>query len=781
VEATSVTFIDSRTLEAVTPAQTRAGSVPVKVVNPDGLIASQTYGFWYIDETPPVLSYTVIGPQGLNGFYVGDVTITWSASDPESEVRLTGCESRTFTEDGYFYAYCQAESDGGERHEWVYVSRDATSPTIDISWPYSPDPEFPQPLMRGSVVNAYYFCTEWVSGLVSCDGDVPSGEPLDTSTTGTFTLTVRSQDLAGNQSTKQTSYAVVPPTTLTLAAASGEYGSTVVLSATLTSDGAPLAGRMVEFRVSNYSMVTALTGPNGVASVPFPLGTRTVGTYPLEAEFRSDVAYFPSYVTGSLVVTKATPQITWQTPAPIVYPAPLSYTQFNATASVVGNLRYSPNLNTVLSAGVHTLSVVLTPTDSVNYNTAIASVLLTVLKPSASVTWSAPGTIVYGTPLGSAQLNASANYPGSFSYAPAAGTVLGAGVQTLTVTFTPTDPNVNGGIATVPLTVLKASAQLTWNPPVSIVYGTALGAAQLNASSDRPGSFSYSPSAGTVLGAGTHTLSATFEPGDPNVNSGTVSVSLTVVKATPQITWSTPAPITYGTPLGASQLNASASVAGTFVYSPAAGIILGAGTRPLSVTFTPADGSNYQSVSGSVSTVVAPAPLTIRANDATKVYGAPLPAFTSTATGFINGDTLASLAGTLTFSTSASQASTPGSYAVTAGGVSSPNYTIAFQNGTLTVTKAATTMTLSSSPSPSLNNKPVTLTATVAVTAPGSGTRTGTVEFRDKGTLLGTAPIVNGSASLTVSLRKGSHPLTASWTGDANFTGSNAAITHQVN
>jgi len=50
-----------------------------------------------------------------------------------------------------------------------------------------------------------------------------------------------------------------------------------------------------------------------------------------------------------------------------------------------------------------------------------------------------------------------------------------------------------------------------------------------------------------------------------------------------------------------------------------------------------------------------------------------------------------------------------------------------------------------------------------------------------KGTLLGTAPIVNGSASLTLSLRKGSHPLTAGWAGDANFTGSNAAMTHQVN
>ena len=233
--------------------------------------------------------------------------------------------------------------------------------------------------------------------------------------------------------------------------------------------------------------------------------------------------------------------------------------------------------------------------------------------------------------------------------------------------------------------------------------------------------------------------------------------------------------------MGSAQLNASASVPGTFAYSPAPGAVLPAGTHPLSVTFTPADANNYQGASGSASISVAPAALTIRANDATNVYGATLPAFTASGSGFVNGDTMGSLTGTLTFSTSASQTSAPGNYGVTPGGVSSPNYSIAFQSGTLTVTKAATTMALSASPSPSQNNKPVKLTATIAVTAPGSGTPTGSVEFRDNGTLLGTAPIVNGSASLTLSLRKGSHPLTASWVGTANFIGSSAAITHQVN
>ena len=65
---------------------------------------------------------------------------------------------------------------------------------------------------------------------------------------------------------------------------------------------------------------------------------------------------------------------------------------------------------------------------------------------------------------------------------------------------------------------------------------------------------------------------------------------------TPVITWSNPAAITYGTPLSATQLNATAAgnVAGTFVYTPPLGTILNAGTaQTLSVTFTPTDSANY--------------------------------------------------------------------------------------------------------------------------------------------------------------------------------------------
>lgn len=70
---------------------------------------------------------------------------------------------------------------------------------------------------------------------------------------------------------------------------------------------------------------------------------------------------------------------------------------------------------------------------------------------------------------------------------------------------------------------------------------------------------------------------------------------------TPTITWATPAPIAYGTPLSSAQLDATASVAGTFAYSPAAGTILGVGTHTLSVTFTPTATNLYTTATKTVS------------------------------------------------------------------------------------------------------------------------------------------------------------------------------------
>jgi hypothetical protein len=98
----------------------------------------------------------------------------------------------------------------------------------------------------------------------------------------------------------------------------------------------------------------------------------------------------------------------------------------------------------------------------------------------------------------------------------------------------------------------------------------------------------------------------------------------------------------------------------------------------------------------------------------------------------------------------------------------------------LTVTKAATAMTFTTTPNPSNNNQTVQLRAVVSAVAPGAGTVTGTVEFRENGTLLGTATLVNGVATMNKSFKRGTHPLTATYAASTNFTGSSGSVTHQT-
>ena len=91
----------------------------------------------------------------------------------------------------------------------------------------------------------------------------------------------------------------------------------------------------------------------------------------------------------------------------------------------------------------------------------------------------------------------------------------------------------------------------------------------------------------TSLTAGTHSITATYA-GDSNfLTSTSAPVGVIVSKATPVITWSNPSAITYGRLLSSAQMNATATVPGTFAYSLAPYTLLAVGTSTLSTTFTP--------------------------------------------------------------------------------------------------------------------------------------------------------------------------------------------------
>ncbi len=332
--------------------------------------------------------------------------------------------------------------------------------------------------------------------------------------------------------------------------------------------------------------------------------------------------------TESGPLKQTTPTLSWATPAAVAYGTALSATQLNATASVAGTFAYSPVSGTVLTAGTQTLKVTFTPTDTTDYTTATASVALTVNKGTPTITWATPASVAPGTTLSATQLNATANVAGTFVYTPAAGTVEStAGSYTLSVTFTPTDTtDYNTSTKTVTLTVAATTLTtptITWATPSAITYGTALSATQLKATASVAGTFVYSPASGTVLKAGTQTLTVTFTPTNTaSYTTATKSVKLTVNQATPTITWTTPAPVAVGTAIGSLQLNAKANVAGTFVYSPATGTVENTvGSATLTGAFKPTDTLDYKSVSKSVT-------LKVEAVTATPVISLPAGTYT---------------------------------------------------------------------------------------------------------------------------------------------------------
>jgi hypothetical protein len=229
--------------------------------------------------------------------------------------------------------------------------------------------------------------------------------------------------------------------------------------------------------------------------------------------------------------------------------------------------------------------------------------------------------------------------------------------------------------------------------------------------------------------AGNYTMVITNAYG--SVTSATAI--LTVLPATPVVTWPSPAAVIYGSALGSSQLDATASVPGSFIYSPAAGMVLNAGTNSLSVVFTPNDTLDYNTANAGVSLVVQPAPLTVTAASATRPYGSPNPALTGTLLGLVHGDPI-----TAAYTCAATPTSLPGAYPIMPSLVDPNNrlgnYAVTLVNGTLTVTPAAPPTLLSVTPStgPASGGETVTLLGTgfeAGAAVAFGGTMAATVEF----------------------------------------------------
>ena len=123
---------------------------------------------------------------------------------------------------------------------------------------------------------------------------------------------------------------------------------------------------------------------------------------------------------------------------------------------------------------------------------------------------------------------------------------------------------------------------------------------------NRPRGYVYTPKEGSILPAGTHTVSVIYDPPDASVNIGcSLRYKITVeVKPTkPSLLWKDPPALKYGEPLGEAQLCAKVNSHlkavrdGKFEYKPPLGTILPVGSHTLTCKFQPSSVNSVEQAS----------------------------------------------------------------------------------------------------------------------------------------------------------------------------------------
>jgi hypothetical protein len=182
-----------------------ARTFTVNATDRAGNTRAVTVHYTVADATPPVITPTVNGTLGSNGWYTSDVSVTWSVSDAESAITAqSGCAAASVTTDtGGTTFTCSATSAGGTNSNSVTMKRDATKPTVNVTRPANG-----ATYTLNQPVTASYACSDALSGIGNCTGTVASGAGLDTSSTGTKTFTVTAVDQAGNATVASVTYAV---------------------------------------------------------------------------------------------------------------------------------------------------------------------------------------------------------------------------------------------------------------------------------------------------------------------------------------------------------------------------------------------------------------------------------------------------------------------------------------------------------------------------------------------------------------------------------------------
>lgn len=215
------------------------------------------------DTTAPHISYVLnpSSPDGANGWYKSNVTLTWTVTENESASSLvkTGCVNQNITADqGPTNYSCSATSDGGSAGPvTVTIKRDATKPTVSAA------------VSAGTAgLNGWYTsnvtvgftCADAGSGVASC----PSNQILSTEGSSVSTTAQMATDNAGNVSNPSNIVTVKIDKTSPIVAVTG-----VADDATYTLGSVPAAGCSTTDSFSGVSTNAVLSTTGG------PVGTIT--------------------------------------------------------------------------------------------------------------------------------------------------------------------------------------------------------------------------------------------------------------------------------------------------------------------------------------------------------------------------------------------------------------------------------------------------------------------------------------------------------------------------
>jgi len=260
-----------------------------------------------------------------------------------------------------------------------------------------------------------------------------------------------------------------------------------------------------------------------------------------------------------------------------------------------------------------------------------------------------------------------------------------AKAQALVTVAASPNPSTYGDNVTFTATV--APNGVLSNPTGSVTFtdgSTTLGSASLSGSAPFTATFTTS-----LLSAGSHSITATFGGDSIFDVSPSTPISVTVNPAPLTVTadnasrlYGAPNPPFTGSIVGIKNGdNITATYATTATQSSPVG------TYPIVPTLVDPDSKlgNYTVTSNNGTLTINPAPLTILANDATKILNAPNPAFTASYKGFVLGEDPSVLTGVLSCTTTAVTNSFVGSYPITCSGQTSTNYAITYLAGTLHV------------------------------------------------------------------------------------------------